>query len=53
MHHYLRVVNESGEPLVNLVPEGVSFPTEEVGVVFPGISEEVIYLPTEGKFWSI
>ena len=52
MHHYLRVVNESGDFVVDQVPEGSCQPVE-IGSDFCDPSEEIEYLTNMGKPRSI
>ena len=52
MHHYLCVVNESGDFVVDQIPEG-SCQSVEIGSDFCGPSEEIDYPTTAGKPWSI
>ena len=48
MHHYLRVVNESGDFVVDQVPEG-SCQLVEIGSDFYDPSDEINYPPNTGK----
>jgi len=52
MHHYLRVVNESGDFMVDQVTEGSCQPVE-IGFDFYDPSEEIEYLTNTGKPRSI
>ena len=52
MHHYLRVVNESGDFMVDQVPEGSCQPVE-IGLDFCDPSEEIDYPTNTGKPRSI
>ena len=52
MHHYLREVNESGDFVVDQVPEGSCQPVE-IRSDFCDPSEEIEYLTNMGKPRSI